>query len=159
MSSYAFCQKVKFYFSLSMTRIYFNFTHFIFFLQSRQKCTWLSAKNVKRVVFRQYFFTWYYCALYSHLLLNIKSWRFLSKYGHESIDFFREKSEKKRHPIDFFHPSYSEVLENFRFFGHMGMNSRGFFMKKIEIKWHESIVILREWIFFRQNMGMRASCF
>ena len=56
---------------------------------------------------------------------------FLTKYGHESRDFFREKSgEKKGHPFDFFGLYCSVVLTEVTFFWtKYGHDSRGFFMK------------------------------
>ena len=53
---------------------------------------------------------------------------FLTKYGHESRDFFREKSgEKKGHPFDFFGLYCSAVLTEVTFFlPNMGMTAEGF---------------------------------
>ena len=51
---------------------------------------------------------------------------FLTKYGHESNDFF-VKYRKKGHPIDFFVPYYSVVMTELTFFlPNMGMTEGGF---------------------------------
>ena len=71
---------------------------------------------------------------------------FLTKYVHESRDFF-VKNWKKGHPIDFFGPSYSVVLTELTFFlPNMGLTA-GSFRENFEKLTSEHSVFERQDVF------------
>ena len=84
---------------------------------------------------------------------------FLTKYGHESSNFCVE-SRKKRPSYWLFWLIISLVLTDLTFLeSNLGMIAE-VFHEKMEEKWHESTVFLRENLFFCwQIMGMRVMYF
>ena len=83
--------------------------------------------------------------------------RYWTKYGHET-SYFLVKNLKKGHPIDLLGHIIIYFWENWRFLTKYSLDSRGFFMKILK-KWYRSIVFLREWTFFWQNIDLWAVCF
>ena len=91
---------------------------------------------------------------------------FLTKYGHESIVFFRDltffwqnmgiravvfsfKIGKKGVPIDFFWPIIYRSFERIDFiFDQIWAWKQGVFHVIFQRKWHENTTFLIEWVFF-----------